>query len=77
MVTGYEILKKLTTRNFLATVTASVFLAAVWYSVTHTEVVQVALENPLITYILGTFNAVILLIYNFYFRKPQSKEATG
>jgi Na+/serine symporter len=77
MVQGYEILKKLTTRNYLAVVTATVFLGVVWYGVTHPELTQTALENPLITYILGTFTAVVLLIYNFFFRKPQAKESTG
>lgn len=74
MVQGYEILKKLTTRNYLAVVTATVFLAVVWYGVTHVEQVQTALDNPLVTYILGTFTAVVLLMYQFYFRKPTSAE---
>lgn len=69
------VMQKLTTRNFIAIATVLTFLGCVGFSVTHTSAVMVALENPLVTYILGTFTAVVLLVYNFFFRKSQSKES--
>lgn len=77
MVTGYEILQKLTTRNYLAVLTATSFVAAVLWGILHPTDVADAIANPLITLLLGQFTVVVVLIYNFYFRKPQQKETTA
>lgn len=68
------LVKKLTTRNFIAISTVLTFLGAVGYTIVyHPEIT----ENPLFTYLLGQFSTVVGLIYYFYFRKPQSKESTA
>lgn len=63
-------LKKLTVRNYVTIATISVFLALVVYSIT---INQVILENPIITFLLGTFVSVTTMIYQFYYRKNKTK----
>ena len=63
-------LKKLTVRNFITLATVSVFLALVTYTVVENPDV---LENPLITFLLGTFVSVVTMIYQFYYRKNKTK----
>lgn len=70
-----KVMEKLTTRNLIAIATVFTFLSIVSYGVVNTAVVMVALENPLVTYILGTFTGVVVLVYNFFFRKTQAKES--
>jgi hypothetical protein len=63
-------LRKITVRNFITVATISVFLALVIYTVI---VVPDVLENPLITFLLGTFVSVVTMIYQFYYRKNKTK----
>lgn len=60
-----SILDKLTSRNFLAVGTGSVFLGAVYHLIT---VNPELLENPIVTGILGAFTTLTALVYQFYFR---------
>ena len=69
-----ELLKKLTTRNFIAISMTSTLIYAIYKSLNSPELVTVALDNPLITYIMGTFTSAVGLVMYFYFRKPQTKE---
>ncbi len=64
-----ELVKKLTARNFISVTTASTLLFAVIYGLTNTTQVLTALENPMVTYILGGFNTVVIMVYVFYYRK--------
>lgn len=78
MVQGYEILKKLTTRNILATSVVGTFLWAIHYGVTHIDATSKALESSsLLSALVGVFTTVVTLILVFYFRKAQDKESTG
>lgn len=70
------LLNKLTTRNLVALMTAFTLNYEVIYATTHVTEVLKALENPLVTFILGTFNTVVIMVFIFYFRKSQSKEST-
>jgi|FLOH01.1.fsa_nt_gi hypothetical protein len=63
-------LKKLTVRNYITIATVTVFLALVVYAVV---INQVILENPIITFLLGTFVSVVTMIYQFYYRKNKTK----
>lgn len=63
-------LKKLTVRNFITVSTVTVFLSLVVYTVLYNPDV---LENPLITFLLGTFVSSVTMIYTFYYRKNPSK----
>lgn len=69
-----ELLKKLTTRNFIAVSLTSTLIYAIYKSLNSPELVQVALDNPMVTFIIGTFTSGVTTILYFYFRKPQSKE---
>lgn len=69
------ILAKLTARNYLAVVTSTALIIAVIYAMINPTVVSTALKDPLVAYIFGSFNVVVVLVYQFYFRKPQSKES--
>lgn len=64
-------LKKLTVRNFITISTIIVFLSLVIYTVLYNPNV---LENPLITFMLGTFVSAVTMIYTFYYRKNPSNE---
>lgn len=69
MVWQDELIKKLTARNFISVSTAFTLLFSVVYGLTHTTEVLKALENPLVTFILGTFQTVVVMVYVFYYRK--------
>ncbi len=64
-------LKKITVRNFITIATVITFLTLTTYAVLYNTNV---LENPLITFLLGTFVSVVTMIYQFYYRKNPSKE---
>lgn len=66
---GQQILDKLTTRNILSLGTAATFLWMIYYTVTQNPAL---LENPLVTFILGTFGPIVTMIYVFYFRRNPS-----
>lgn len=70
-----EILKKLTTRNYIAVLLTTLLGYTVYEGINNPEIVTVALENPLVTYIMGTFTSGVMLVLYFYFRKPQTKES--
>lgn len=63
-------IKKLTVRNYISISTVAVFLALVVYAIT---INQVILENPIITFLLGTFVSVVTMIYQFYYRKNKTR----
>lgn len=67
-----ELIKKITTRNIISVTTSLTLLFAVVYGLTHTTEVLTALENPLVTFVLGTFNTVVIMVYVFYYRKNPS-----
>lgn len=69
------ILDKITTRNFIALSMVGTLVYAVIKALNSPDMVSVALENPLITYIMGTFTSGIMLVLYFYFRKSQAKES--
>lgn len=64
-----ELLEKITTRNLISLMSASTLMFSVIYALTNTTVVLTALENPLVTFILGTFNTVVVMVFVFYYRK--------
>lgn len=66
------ILNKLRVRNILSLATSGTFLWTVWYTITQQPEV---LENPLVTFLLGTFGPIVMMVYVFHYRKAQSKEA--
>lgn len=70
-----DILKKLTTRNYLACLLGTLLAYTVYKGINDPALVQTSLENPLVTYIMGTFTSGVMLVLYFYFRKPQSKES--
>lgn len=72
---GNMILDKMTTRNFIALSMVGTLVYSVIKAMNSPEMVSVALENPLITYIMGTFTSGIMLVLYFYFRKSQAKES--
>jgi len=63
-------MKKLTVRNFITLATIITFLSLVSYAVVEKPEV---LENPIITFLLGTFVSVVTMIYQFYYRKNKTK----
>ena len=71
-----ELLVKLTARNYLAIITSTALVFAVVFGLMKPTQVADAIANPLITYIMGQFGAVVVMVYVFYFRKPQKKEST-
>jgi len=66
-----SILEKLTSRNFLAVSTGSVFLYIIYNLIT---VNPDLLENPIITGLLGVFGTLTALVYQFYFRTSGNQE---
>lgn len=74
---NYEkILAKITSRNYLAIITGTTLMFAVLYGLTNPTTVTTAIANPLLTYIMGQFGTVAVMVYVFYFRKPQKKDST-
>ena len=71
-----ELLKKLTTRNYIAVLLTTLLGYAVYKGLNDPELVDVALDNPLITFIMGTFTASVTTVVYFYFRKSQEKESS-
>jgi fluoride ion exporter CrcB/FEX len=67
-----NILEKLTSRNFLAVATGSVFLLIVYHLITENPEL---LENPIVTGMLGAFTTLTALVYQFYFRTSGSTSA--
>jgi len=49
---------------------------SVIYGIIFPTSVAEAIANPLITYIMGQFGVVAVMVYVFYFRKPQKKESS-
>ena len=81
MVSGYEVLKKLTVRNTLALSTCGVFLYLTYTAVTNpSELIKIAEQNTgwavSGAILVGTLVAKVSDIYQFFFRKPQAKETT-
>lgn len=72
-----EILKKLTIRNYIAFALITMLVYAVYKGLNDPEIVSVALENPLITFIMGTFTSGVTTVLYFYFRKSQTKESVN
>lgn len=72
-----EIIKKLTTRNYLAVLTGTGLVGLVGYGVLHPTAAADAISQPLIAYLLGQFTTAAALVYAFYFRKAQSKESVA
>lgn len=70
-----EILRKLTIRNYIAALLTTMLSYAVYKGLNDPELVSVALENPLVTYIMGTFTSGVMIVLYFYFRKSQEKES--
>lgn len=70
-----KLLEKLTARNYLAIITSTALIFAVVYGITNPTTVATAIANPLITFIMGQFGTVAVMVYVFYFRKPQAKES--
>ena len=64
-------LNKITVRNFITIATISIFLALVVYAVV---INPATLNNPLITFFLGTFVSVTTMVYQFYYRKNPSNK---
>ena len=69
------VLDKLTTRNILALSIIGMLDYAIYKALNSPEMVTIALENPLVTYIMGTFTSGVMLVLYFYFRKSQAKES--
>jgi len=75
MVQGYEILKKLTTRNILAQSIIGTFLYGIIYGLHNIESVAKAIESSsVLSLLLGTFIAIVPVVVYFYFRKPPTNE---
>ena len=70
-----EVLKKLTIRNYIAALLTTMLSYTVYKGINDPNMVSVALENPLITYIMGTFTSGVMIVLYFYFRKSQDKES--
>lgn len=70
-----DILKKLTIRNYIAALLTTMLTYTVYKGINDPDIISVALENPLVTYIMGTFTSGVMLVLYFYFRKPQDKES--
>ena len=56
-----QIMEKLTARNIISIATSLTLVYAVIFSLNNTATVLTALENPMITFILGTFNTVVII----------------
>ena len=69
-----KLFEKLTARNYLAIITSTALVFAVIYGLTKPGEVADAIANPLITYIMGQFGTVVVMVYVFYFRKQPAKE---
>lgn len=63
-------LKKITVRNYITASTVSVFLFMVLYAVVENPVI---LDNPLVTFVMGTFAPIVMMVYTFYYRKNKTK----
>lgn len=63
-------IKKISVRNYISLATISTFLYIVLYAIMFNPVV---LENPLVTFVLGTFAPVVMMVYTFYYRKNKTK----
>ena len=61
---------KLTIRNYITASTITVFLFMILYAVIENPKV---LDNPLVTFVMGTFAPIVMMVYTFYYRKNQSK----
>jgi len=70
-----RLFEKLTARNYLAIITSTALVFAVIYGLTKPDEVADAIANPLITYIMGQFGTVVVMVYVFYFRKQPAKES--
>ena len=69
-----SILDKLTSRNFLAVSTGSVFLGVIYHLITANPEL---LENPIVTGLLGAFTTLTALVYQFYFRTSGNPPETS
>ena len=58
-------------RHAISIGTIATFLWLVVYAVT---VNPILFENPLVTLVLGAFGPMVMLVYNFYFRKSHIPE---
>lgn len=63
-------IRKMTIRNFITGATISTFLFMVLYAVVENPLV---LENPFITFVLGTFAPIVMMVYTFYYRKNKTR----
>ena len=61
---------RITVRNFITVATISVFLFMILYAVVENPMV---LDNPLVTFVLGTFAPIVMMVYTFYYRKNKTK----
>tara|TARA_R110000824_G_scaffold100642_1_gene239225 strand:+ start:525 stop:848 length:324 start_codon:yes stop_codon:yes gene_type:complete len=61
---------RITVRNFITVATISVFLFMILYAVIENPLV---LDNPLVTFVLGTFAPIVMMVYTFYYRKNKTK----
>jgi len=68
--TCQKCIKKVTIRNFITASTISVFLFMVLYAVVENPII---LDNPLVTFVMGTFAPIVMMVYTFYYRKNKTK----
>jgi len=61
---------RITVRNYITVATISVFLFMILYAVIENPLV---LDNPLVTFVLGTFAPIVMMVYTFYYRKNKTK----
>lgn len=69
-----KLFEKLTARNYLAIITSTALVFTVIYGLMKPDEVAKAIAEPLITYIMGQFGIVVVMVYVFYFRKQPAKE---
>ena len=65
---------KITIRNYITFSTITVFLFVILYAVIENPLV---LDNPLVTFVLGTFAPIVMMVYTFYYRKNKSRSQWG